>query len=102
MQPLEIMNTTPVDKQAALFLSRKRHTNTVQEAVEGAVNHLMSGRLNEQLADVFTGAFGPEPEVAFTIRIRRDPAHQGKYVYKAETNVLHGIGKGVKLYGLNA
>jgi len=91
---------TPVDKQSALFLSRHRRCETVQEALEGAVNHILSGNLNKQLAEVFTGGFGPEPWVTFQITIRTDPKERGCFSYKANTKVGHDIGNPVSFYGL--
>ena len=91
---------TPVDKQAALFLSRKRHCDTLQEALEGAVNHLVSGKISEQLAAVFAGGFGPEPSFSFQITIRQDPTCPGTFSYMATSKVTHDVGKAVRLYGL--
>jgi len=93
---------TPINKQSAIFLSRKRQIETVSEAIEGAVNHLMSGRIQEQLANVFSGAFGPEPAVTFSITIRRDVAHSTKFAYTSRTQVKHDIGGDVKFYGLES
>jgi hypothetical protein len=92
---------TPVNKQAALFLSRKRRADTVQDAIDGAVNHLMSGKINEQLAAVFgSDQFGPEPQVTFRVSIRRDPKTPGQFAYTAKTSIQHDLGSGVQLFGL--
>jgi hypothetical protein len=91
---------TPVNKQSALFLSRHRRCETVQEALEGAMNHLLTGKLNEQLAEVFAGGFGPEPWVTFQITIRQDPKETGTFSYQSNTKVGHDVGASVRLYGL--
>lgn len=88
------------DKTSALFQSRKRHCNTVQEALDGAIAHLESGRIQEQIADVFAGGFGPEPTVTFQISIRKDVATPGSFVYQAQTKMTHEIGSPVRLHGL--
>ena len=93
---------TPINKQAAFFLSRKPRTETVQQAIEGAINHLMKGKLCEHLAEVFAGNFGPEPNVTFSVTIRRDATDVTRYCYSAKTVVGHDIGGQVKLYGLKA
>lgn len=91
---------TPIDKQSALFLSKHRRCETVQEALEGGINHLLSGKLNDQLAEVFSGGFGPSPWITFQITIRQDPKESGTFVYKSNTKVGHDIGNPVSLYGL--
>lgn len=91
---------TPVNKQSALFLSRHRRCETVQEALDGAINHLMTGKLNEQLATVFSGGFGQEPWVTFQITIRQDPKNPGTFSYCSNTKVGHDISGTVHLYGL--
>lgn len=92
---------TPVNRQAALFLSRKRHTSTVEEALDGAMNHIIHGGFKDALANVFAADdFGPEPVVTFKVSIRRDVASPGCFCYATTTNVSHHIGDGVKLYGL--
>jgi hypothetical protein len=91
---------TPANKQASMFLSRHRRCETVQEAFEGAVTHLLSGKLKDQLADVFSGGFGPEPWVSFQITVRRDPKEPGSFAYSSSTKVGHEIGNPVSLYGL--
>ena len=92
---------TPVNRQAALFLSRKPRCETVKEAIDGAINHLMSGKFNEQLADVFaSGGFGPDPSVTFSVTIRHDATDATKYVYTSTTKVTHDMGTKVNLFGL--
>lgn len=94
-------NTKPVNKQAAIFLSRKYRIETMQEALEGAVTHLLSGKLQQQLAEIFTTqAFGTAPIVTFAISIRRDPKESNRYSYTAKTKVTHDLGDPVSLYGL--
>ena len=94
---------SPINRQAALFLSRKRHTETVEEALDGAMNHLNQGSFKDALVNVFAANdFGPEPVVTYKISIRRDVASPGKFCYQASTQVSHHIGEGVKLYGLKA
>ena len=95
------MNDTPINKQAAIFLSRKRHSETIQDALDGAANHLMSGKLASQAGDVFAGAFGPEPVLTFSVSIRRDVKTNDQYVYKSTTKVHHEIGEGARLFGLS-
>lgn len=95
-------HSTPINKQSAIFLSRKRQIETVSEAIDGAVKHLLSGKIQEQLAEVFTGAFGPEPVVTYTIMIRRDVANPAKFAYSSKTQVKHNIGGEAKFYGLDA
>jgi hypothetical protein len=90
----------PVDKQASMFLTRKRRIETVQEALEGAVNHLINGGMHEHLARAFTGSFGPEPWVAFTVTIRRDPKDPGLFTYASSTKIGHELGSSVQFYGL--
>ena len=91
---------TPINKQAALFLTRHRRCETVEEALNGAINHLMGGKINEQLAQVFSGAFGPEPWVTFQLTIRRDPQQPGTFAYNSNTKVGHDIGESTRFYGL--
>jgi transcriptional accessory protein Tex/SPT6 len=92
----------PINRQAALFLSRKRHTNTVEEAIDGAMNYLVNGTFKDALAEIFsTEAFGPEPVVSFKMRIRKDVASPGKFYYTASTSVSHHIGDEIKFAGLN-
>lgn len=81
-------------------MTRKRHTETVNEAVQGAVKHLSEKRFEEVLTNAFGGDFGPEPIVCFTISIRRDPKTPGRFVYTSKTKVTHQIGEGVQLFGL--
>jgi hypothetical protein len=95
------MNDIPINKQAALFLSRKRHSETIQDAIDGAANHLMSGKLAEQFSDVVAAGFGPEPVLTFTVRIRRDVKTNDQYCYSTATKVSHHIGEGVRLFGLS-
>ena len=95
------MNDIPINKQAALFLSRKRHSETIQDAIDGAANHLMSKHLSKQVSDVFAGGFGPEPVLTFTVRIRRDVKTNDQYCYSTATKVSHHIGEGVRLFGLS-
>lgn len=90
----------PVDKQASMFLTRKRRIETVSEALEGAANHLINGGMHENLANVFSGSFGPEPWVAFTVTIRRDPKDPGLFTYSSKTKIGHEIGTPVSFYGL--
>ena len=93
-------HTTPVNRQSALFLSKKKRVETVQEAIDGAVKHLLSGRINEQLAAAFTGQFGTDPCVTYKISFRRDPKEGGKFTYQSHTHISHEISEGVALYGL--
>jgi hypothetical protein len=90
----------PINKQASLFLTRHRRCETVQEALNGAVNHIISGKINEQLAQVFSGSFGPEPWVTFQFTIRRDPQAPGTFAYHSNTKVGHDIGESIRFFGL--
>jgi hypothetical protein len=95
------MSSIPINKQAALFLTRKRKTSSIPEAIDGAINFLSSGKLLESAGEVFAGQFGPEPKLEFTISIRKDVANPGRYVYTARTTVQHEIGSPFKIYGLS-
>lgn len=95
------MNDKPVNLQAALFMSRKRHCETVTEALEGAAMRLTGNEFKNQLAAAFsTDNFGPEPVVKMTVTIRRDVQSPGKFVYKCNANITHHIGCEISLYGL--
>jgi hypothetical protein len=100
------MNTAteiPVNRQAANLFSKKRHTETVQQAVEKAAEDLLNGKLNRYLAEVFgSEAFGPEPMVTFKVSVRRDPAKPGAFSYMCSTQVQHDLGNPFKLYGLSS
>jgi hypothetical protein len=92
----------PVNKQASMFLSRRKDCETIKEAIEGAVNHLLAGKLTEQMADVFSGEFGPDPWVTFQVTIRKDVRTPGAFSYSANTKVGHDLGCPVRLYGLRS
>jgi hypothetical protein len=91
------------DRPTPSIFAKKRHTDTVQQALDGAAERLINGQLNKYLADVFFGndQFGPEPEVEFSIKIRRDPATPGKFSYMAKTKVSHDLGSAFRLHGLS-
>ena len=91
---------TPVNKQAALLISGKRRCETMQEAIEMTINHLLKGKLNERLSEAFLGDFGSEPWVTFQITIRRDPKTPGAFAFKMNTKIGHEIDEPVNLYGL--
>ena len=95
------MNDIPINKQAALFLSRKRHSETIQDALDGAANHLMSGKLARQFSDIVEAGFGPEPVLTYSVTLRRDVKTNDLYCYSSKTIVSHHIGEGMRLFGLN-
>ena len=94
------MNQTPINKQAGLFLSRKRHSETITQAIEGSIAHLTKKRLQDACAHAFTGEFGPNPVVTMVIKIRRDPKESGKFTYSRKTEISHEIEDAFNLYGL--
>ncbi len=94
-------NDIPVNKDAALFLSRKKRAETVNEAIDGAINRLMKGELQDSLAACFTGDFGPDPVVTFKMSVRREAKHSGEFVMSVSTHVSHEVGdSSYKLYHL--
>lgn len=96
-------HTKPINRQASTLFTRKRHTETVQQAIDAAAEKLLNGSLNKYLAEVFsTDQFGPEPTVEYTIKIRRDPASPGKFSYQAKVKVAHQLGNDFRLHGLSA
>lgn len=90
----------PINKQAALFLSRNKRCETVQEALEGACNAILRGDLSDKLALAFHGDFGPDPIVKFEICIRKDIKTPGEFTYKSNTKITHSLGEGCSFYGL--
>ena len=96
-------HTTPVNRQAASLFTKKRHTETVQQAIEQAAEKLINGSLNKYISEVFgSEQFGPEPLVEFSIKIRRDPASAGKFHYHSKVTVSHELGNGFRLHSLSA
>jgi hypothetical protein len=95
------MNDTPINKQAALFLSRKRHSETIQDALDGAANHLMSGKLARQFSDIMEAGFVPEPILTYSVKLRRDVKTNDQYCYSSKTSVSHHIGESTQLFGLS-
>jgi hypothetical protein len=93
---------TPPNSKPSLFLSHKHRVADIQEALQGAANHLLSGSLNEQMVGAFSGNFGPEPFITFQIVIRRDAKSPGHFVYSSHTKVSHDVGAPVKFFGLKA
>lgn len=90
----------PINKQAALFLSRNKRCETVQEALEGACNAILRGDLKDKLALAFQGDFGPDPIVSFEISIRKDIKTPGHFTYRSKTKIKHDLGEGCSFYGL--
>ena len=73
----------------------------MQEAIDGSIAHLSDGKFLDAASRIFsTAEFGPEPELVYSISIRRDVASSGKFVYSAKTTVSHEVGAGVKFYHL--
>lgn len=90
----------PTNKPAALFSSRHKRCETVQEALEGACNAILRGDLKDKLALAFNGDFGPDPVVTFQISIRKDIKTPGNFTYKSNTKITHDLGEGCAFYGL--
>jgi len=93
-------HTTPINRQSALFLSRKRHMETVQEAIDMAASYILNGKLNEQLAQAFTGEFGQEPTLTVSFSFRRDPKTPGRFSCTRKTKISHDLEGTASFFGL--
>lgn len=70
-------DATPVNRQAAIFLSRKSRISTMEEALELFVDKLLSGGLPNQLREVCKSK--DRPMVVIQMTLRTDVRTPGKY-----------------------
>lgn len=86
------MNTTPVNKQASIFLSRKNRVNTIQEALDRFAEKLIGKEVSENIRQLMAlDSQGGRSALIIAITIRRDPKTQSHYHADMKTNLKQEI-----------
>lgn len=90
----------PVNRQAALFMSRKARVETIQEAMDAVATRISSPE--------FVGTFMQAlihsdefPEIELRVQVRKDAKHKGQYSV-ALRQFLTQEGTRTHYYGLDA
>jgi hypothetical protein len=89
------MNTTerPVNKQAALFLTRKNRLETIGEALDKFASKLCSPEVAQNVKEMIArNRLGDDVQIAITLKIRRDPRTPDQFAVSMDTKMASELG----------
>ena len=87
------MNKSPVNKQAAIFLSRKPRVQTIAEGLNIFATKLCSPEVAQNVKEMISrNKQGDDVHIAITIKIRRDPRTDGNFAITMDTRIGTELG----------
>lgn len=87
------MIKSPVNKQAAIFLSRKPRVQTIAEGLDIFATKLCSPEVAQNVKEMISrNKLGDDVHIAITIKIRRDPRADGQFAITMDTKMGTELG----------
>lgn len=87
-------HTTPVNRQAAIFLSKKKRVETVREALEKLSARILEPEVADNIIQMLANRSTDEsPSLQMNIAIYRDPRTPDQFTVKMRTSIKTELGE---------
>jgi len=91
-------HTTPVNRQASIFLSRKKRVETVREALEIFSAKILEPEVADNIIEMLKSRTRSRLEM--TIRIRRDVKTQTEFMVDMDASLKQDLGEPLLFFSL--
>jgi hypothetical protein len=93
-------NAEPVNKQAAIFLSRKNRVDTINEAIQIFATKLCSPEVSANIKSMMAcNAAGEDVGLTLTLRVRRDQRTADQYAVTFDSRLSKEVSR-TEYFGL--
>jgi hypothetical protein len=93
-------HTEPVNKQASIFLSRKKRVDSIKEAIEIFATKLLSPEVADDIKSMMAcNQSGEDVGLTLTLRVRRDLRTADQYVVSFDSRLSKEVSR-QEYYGL--